>query len=253
MKKANKIILGLFIFINIFTINVFAKDLSYIEEVLISLGVNKSYSKNIVSYLENIDTSKLELEKIEGNINNIKEFIGDYENKEKMNFLNYYTVYGNVVNLASVLNLDLDLNSSSIRLIDKKNKNTLFEGDVNSLMKIYSNYKDSNYKIDIEEVFEDISSNNEYISLVEEINNSEGNSYNKIDSELSTEKNINNNEKASTINECVDKLQKYNERLVVNNNDMLELKIMMGTIGIATLMFIIYKVVKFKKIRKKLS
>lgn len=252
MRKANKIILGLFIFINIFTINVCAKDLSYIEEILISLGINKNYSENIVAYLENIDISKLQIEKIEDNINNIKEFIEDYENKETMNFFKYYTVYGDVMNLASVLNLDLDLdlNSSSIRLIDKKNEDTLFEGDINSLMQIYSNYKDSNYKIDIEEVFENISLSNEEIRGIEEVNNSKNSYHNEIDNELSTEQNISNNENATDIDEYIDKLQKYNESLSVNNKDMLELKIIMVTIGIVTLILIIYKIIRVKKLQK---
>ncbi|MBM6861779.1 hypothetical protein H9X78_15140, partial [Clostridium saudiense] len=55
MKKTSKILVSLFIFINIFTINIFAEDLAYIEDALINIGIGEEYSENIVQYLKDIN------------------------------------------------------------------------------------------------------------------------------------------------------------------------------------------------------
>ena len=50
MRKLIKVIIGLLVFIDIFTGSIFAQDLSYIEDSLINLGVNEEYSANITFY-----------------------------------------------------------------------------------------------------------------------------------------------------------------------------------------------------------
>ncbi len=257
MKKTIKVIVSLSIFINMFTINIFAEDLSYIEEGLINLGVNEEYSENIVKYLENLDVSEEEFQKIESNINDIKDFIENTKSEVDVNFLKYYNVYDNIMDIAEMLNLDLDvdLNSLSITLINKNNNNILFEGDTNSLVQIYSNYKDSNYDINMAEIFQDINSNIKENNTAEEEGNTESEFNNEIDYSLKIERNIdnttNNNEKNNVLDEYIDKFEKYNESLLVNNNDMLEFKKVLITFGIALSIFIIFKIIsKVKRLQE---
>ena len=86
MRKLIKVIIGLLVFIDIFTGSIFAQDLSYIEDSLINLGVNEEYSANIIEYLENIDISKSEFQKVESNINDIKVFIENSKSEGDVNF-----------------------------------------------------------------------------------------------------------------------------------------------------------------------
>lgn len=250
MKKTSKILVSLFIFINIFTINIFAVDLAYIEEALIHIGIDEEYSENIVQYLEGISITESDVQKIENNINDIKSFIEDSKDEEEINFLKYYSVYDNIMDISKLLNLnlDFDINNLNIKLIDEKNNNVLFEGDINSLVQIYSNYKESNYNINIEEIVEDINLNIKENSGEEKINNSEDKFNNETNNSLNIERNISNSNNNSEINavldEYIDKLNKYNESLLLKkNNDMLELKIIVFIFGIALTLFIVFKII----------
>lgn len=250
MKKTSKILVSLFIFINIFTINIFAVDLAYIEEALIHIGIDEEYSENIVQYLEGISITESDVQKIENNINDIKSFIEDSKDEEEINFLKYYSVYDNIMDISKLLNLnlDFDINNLNIKLIDEKNNNVLFEGDINSLVQIYSNYKESNYNINIEEIVEDINLNIKENNGEEKINNSEDKFNNETNNSLNIERNISNSNNNSEINavldEYIDKLNKYNESLLLKkNNDMLELKIIVFIFGIALTLFIVFKII----------
>lgn len=258
MKKTSKILVSLFIFINIFTINIFAVDLAYIEEALIHIGIDEEYSENIVQYLEGISITESDVQKIENNINDIKSFIEDSKDEEEINFLKYYSVYDNIMDISKLLNLnlDFDINNLNIKLIDEKNNNVLFEGDINSLVQIYSNYKESNYNINIEEIVEDINLNIKENSGEEKINNSEDKFNNETNNSLNIERNISNSNNNSEINavldEYIDKLDKYNESLLLKkNNDMLELKIIVFIFGIALTLFIVFKIIsRVKKLQQ---
>lgn len=251
MKKTSKILVSLFIFINIFTINIFAEDLAYIEDALINIGIGEEYSENIVQYLKDINITESKFQKIEYNINNMKDFVEKIKNEEEISFFKYYTAYKNIMNIAKMLNLDLDIdfNSLSFTLIDKKSDNILFEGDTNSLAQIYSNYKDSGYDINMAEILQDINSNN----IEEEINNSEEQFDNEINNSLNIEGNTNNNSEINdALDEYIDKFEKYNESLSVkNNNDMLELKIILFIFGVALTAFIVFKIIsKVKRLQE---
>ena len=154
------------------------------------------------------------------------------------------------------LNLDFDINNLNIKLIDEKNNNVLFEGDINSLVQIYSNYKESNYNINIEEIVEDINLNIKENSGEEKINNSEDKFNNETNNSLNIERNISNSNNNSEINavldEYIDKLDKYNESLLLKkNNDMLELKIIVFIFGIALTLFIVFKIIsRVKKLQQ---
>ena len=258
MKKTSKILVSLFIFINIFTINIFAVDLAYIEEALIHIGIDEEYSENIVQYLEGISITESDVQKIENNINDIKSFIEDSKDEEEINFLKYYSVYDNIMDISKLLNLnlDFDINNLNIKLIDEKNNNVLFEGDINSLVQIYSNYKESNYNINIEEIVEDINLNIKENSGEEKINNSEDKFNNETNNSLNIERNISNSNNNSEINavldEYIDKLDKYNESLLLKkNNDMLEIKIIVFIFGIALTLFIVFKIIsRVKKLQQ---
>lgn len=250
MKKTSKILVSLFVFINIFTINIFAEDLAYIEEALINIGIDKEYSENIIQYLEGISITESDVQKIENNINDIKSFIEDSKGEEEIGFFEYYSVYDNIMDISKVLklNLDFDINNLNIKLIDEKNNNVLFEGDANSLVQIYSNYKESNYNINIDEIIGDINPNIKENSGEEKINNSSDKFNNEINNSLNIERNISNSNNNSEINAVLDeyiyKLDKYNESLLLKkNNDMLELKIIVFILGIALTLFIVFKVI----------
>ena len=252
MRKIIKGSISLFIFMNIFSVNVFAGDLSYIEEALVNLGVNEDYSENIVEYLENIEISESDFQEIENNVNDIKEVVQN--NDEDINFLKYYTVYDNVMDIAEIMNLDLDVDLSdlSISLIDKNNDNILYEGDTDSLMQIYSNYKESNYTINVAEIFNDINLDENEIGISDTENDTNINSNrfnNEIESKLDTESdlNISNDEKNNVLDEYIDKFEKYNECLLVNNNDIIEWKIVLIVFGVVLIIFIIFKIVSSVK------
>ncbi len=252
MRKIIKSSISLFIFINIFSINVAAGDLSYIEEALVDLGVNEDYSENIVEYLENIEISESDFQEIENNVNDIKEVVQN--NDEDINFLKYYTVYDNVMDIAEIMNLDLDVDLSdlSISLIDKNNDNILYEGDTDSLMQIYSNYKESNYTINVAEIFNDINLDENEIGISDtenDTNINENRFNNKIESNLDTESdlNISNDEKNNVLDEYIDKFEKYNECLLVNNNEIIEWKIALIVFGVVLIIFIIFKIVSSVK------
>lgn len=250
MRKIIKSSISLFIFIFIFSVNVFAGDLSYIEEALVNLGVNEDYSENIVEYLENIEISESDFQEIENNVNDIKEVVQN--NDEDINFLKYYTVYDNIMDIAKIMNLDLDvdLNDLSISLIDKNNDNILYEGDTDSLMQIYSNYRDSNYTINVAEIFEDINNLDESeigISNTENDTNINSNRFNnekEINLDTENDLNISNNEKNNVLDEYIDKFEKYNKELLVNNNDdIIEWKIVLIVFGVALAVFIMFKII----------
>lgn len=250
MRKIIKSSISLFIFINIFSVNVFAGDLSYIEEALVNLGVNEDYSENIVEYLENIEISESDFQEIENNVNNIKDVVQN--NDEEINFLKYYTVYDNIMDIAKIMNLDLDvdLNDLSISLIDKNNNNILYEGDTNSLMQIYSNYRESNYAINVAEIFEDINNLDENEIVISDTENNtninEDIFNNEIDSNLDTKSdlNISNNEKNNVLDEYIDKFEKYDKELLVNNNDdIIEWEIVLIVFGVALAVFIMFKII----------
>ena len=250
MRKIIKSSISLFIFINIFSVNVFAGDLSYIEEALVNLGVNEDYSENIVEYLENIEISESDFQEIENNVNNIKDVVQN--NDEEINFLKYYTVYDNIMDIAEIMNLDLDVDLSdlSISLIDKNNNNILYEGDTNSLMQIYSNYRESNYAINVAEIFEDINNLDENEIVISDTENNtninEDIFNNEIDSNLDTKSdlNISNNEKNNVLDEYIDKFEKYDKELLVNNNDdIIEWEIVLIVFGVALAVFIMFKII----------
>ena len=249
MRKIIKSSISLFIFINIFSINVSAGDLSYIEEALVDLGVNEDYSENIVEYLENIEISESDFQEIENNVNDIKEVVQN--NDEDINFLKYYTVYDNVMDIAEIMNLDLDVDLSdlSISLIDKNNDNILYEGNTDSLMQIYSNYKESNYTINVAEIFNDINLDENEIGISDtenDTNINENRFNNKIESNLDTESdlNISNNEKNNILDEYIDKFEKYNKELLLNNNyDIIEWKIVLIVFGVALIILTIFTII----------
>ncbi|MBC5625035.1 hypothetical protein H8S10_06135 [Clostridium sp. NSJ-49] len=250
MRKIIKSSISLFIFIFIFSVNVFAGDLSYIEEALVNLGVNEDYSENIVEYLENIEISESDFQEIENNVNDIKEVVQN--NDEDINFLKYYTVYDNIMDIAKIMNLDLDVDLSdlSISLIDKNNNNILYEGDTNSLMQIYSNYRESNYAINVAEIFEDINNLDENEIVISDTENNtninEDIFNNEIDSNLDTKSdlNISNNEKNNVLDEYIDKFEKYDKELLVNNNDdIIEWEIVLIVFGVALAVFIMFKII----------
>ena len=137
----------------------------------------------------------------------------------------------------------------SISLIDKNNDNILYEGDNDSLMQIYSNYIDSNYTINVAEIFEDINNLDENEIVISDTENNtninEDIFNNEIDSNLDTKSdlNISNNEKNNVLDEYIDKFEKYNECLLVNNNEIIEWKIALIVFGIVLIIFIIFKIV----------
>ena len=257
MRKLIKVIIGLLVFIEIFTGSIFAQDLSYIEDSLINLGVNEEYSANIIEYLENIDISKSEFQKVESNINDIKVFIENSKSEGDVNFFKYYTVYDNIMDIAEVLNLGLDfnLNNLSITLIDKNNDNILYEGDKSSLIQIYSNYKDSNYNIKITEILQEFELYNKENSTENDIkNNIEIDYDNGISSNVYTEDkvkfNIDNKEKNNILDEYIDKFEDYNENLLVNNNGIVDWTIVLIIFGIALAIFVVFKIVsRFKRLQ----
>ena len=252
MKKIIRIFIILFIAINILSVNALAKDFSYIEESLNNLGIDEEYSENIVEYLNKLEISETQYNEIVENTTDIVEAFSENTkyNIENFDFFQYYTLYGKVMNITEILDLGLDvnLNDKSFMLLDKNTKNILYEGDVNSISELYSNYKKMNTSIDITEIVEEVKKDD----IENEIKSVNEKNYNNISNNKNIENNKNISEATDKKNEdildkYIEKFDKYNETMLVEKSNNVDWKVILTVFIVVLIIFTIINVISIRK------
>lgn len=194
MKKFFRTVLVTFLVLNMQMINTYCETLTLIEEKLQDVGVSEEYSNNIINYINNLKISDEEASNILNKASDIISSIKERKNYSDFTFSELISIYGEVLNLAEGLNInvDLDLSTKKVVLKDKNSKEILIKCNISDVKKYYDNYKESPLTAkDYDEVKNYISenaiTNNEDIKSSNNSNKLErkdelaDNSYNKTD------------------------------------------------------------------------
>ena len=145
MKKIFRILIIAFLVLNISIIYVHSETLNLIEEKLDSVGIPEEYSDNIINYITNLKLSDEETKNLLDEANNILSRIKEKEDYSDFTFTELLNIYGEALNIADELNinLDLDLSSKEVVLKDKNSKLTLIKCDIDDVKRYYENYKEA--------------------------------------------------------------------------------------------------------------
>ena len=181
MKKIFNVLIITFLVLNLQIIYVNSETVNLIEEKLESIGVSDEYSDNIINYITNLKLSTEETKKLLENSNNIISRIKEKEDYSDFTLTELLNLYGEALNIADKLNINLDLNFSTKEVIlkDKNSKLTLIKCNMGDVKRYYENYKKSPFTSkDYEDLKGYIVENT--ITNDEKINSSESNNSNKI-------------------------------------------------------------------------
>ena len=142
MKKIFRILIIAFLVLNISIIYVHSETLNLIEEKLDSVGVPEEYSDNIINYINNLKLSEEETTKLLDEANDVILKIKD---KKNYTFTDLINIYGEALNIADSLNINVDLNiaNKEVMLKDKDSKLTLIKCNIDDVRRYYENYKKS--------------------------------------------------------------------------------------------------------------
>ena len=145
MKKVFRILIITFLALNTQILYVHSETLNLIEEKLDSVGVPDEYSDNIINYITNLKLSSEETKNLLEDANNIISRIKEKKDYSEFTFTELFNIYGEALNIADELNinLDLDLSSKKVVLKDKDSKLTLIKCDIDDVKRYYENYKES--------------------------------------------------------------------------------------------------------------
>ena len=143
MKKIFRIFIVVFLFLNIPIIYVHSETLNLIEEKLESIGVPEEYSDNIINYIINLKLTDEETKELLKEANNIFLRVKEKDDYNDFTLTELLNIYGEALNIADELNinLDLDLSSKEVVLKDKDSKLTLIKCDIDDVKRYYENYK----------------------------------------------------------------------------------------------------------------
>lgn len=145
MKKFFKIFILTFSILNMSVMYAKCETLSLIEEKLQEVGVPEEYKDNIINYIDNLKLSDKEAKDIVNEANAIISSVKEKGNYSDFSFSELLNIYGETLNLAKELNIniDLDLSNKEVVLKDKDSKETLIKCDISDAKKYYENYKES--------------------------------------------------------------------------------------------------------------
>ena len=143
MKKIFRIFIVAFLFLNIPIIYVHSETLNLIEEKLESIGVPEEYGDNIINYITNLKLTDEETKELLEEANNIFLRVKEKDDYSDFTLTELLNIYGEALNIADELNinLDLDLSSKEVVLKDKDSKLTLIKCDIDDVKRYYENYK----------------------------------------------------------------------------------------------------------------
>lgn len=145
MKKIFNILIITFLVLNMPIICVHSETVNLIEEKLESIGVSDEYSDNIINYITNLKLSTEETKKLLEDSNNIISRIKEKEDYSDFTLTELLNLYGEALNIADKLNINLDLNFSTKEVVlkDKNSKLTLIKCNMGDVKRYYENYKKS--------------------------------------------------------------------------------------------------------------
>lgn len=179
MNRIFRIFIVAFLFLNIPIIYVHSETVNLIEEKLDSVGIPEEYSDNIINYITNLKLTDEETKELLDEANNIFFRVKEKEDYSDFTFTELLNIYGEALNIADELNinLDLDLSSKEVVLKDKDSKLTLIKCDIDDVKRYYENYKESPLTSqDYDElksyIVENIITNDENINSSDSDNNS---------------------------------------------------------------------------------
>ena len=121
------------------------ETLSLIEEKLQEVGVPEEYKDNIINYIDNLKLSDKEAKDIVNEANAIISSVKEKGNYSDFSFSELLNIYGETLNIAKELNIniDLDLSNKEVVLKDNDSKETLIKCDISDAKTYYENYKES--------------------------------------------------------------------------------------------------------------
>ena len=214
MKNIFRILITVFLLLNMQVIYVHSETLNLIEEKLGSVGVPEEYIENIISYITNLKLSDEEIKNLLEKANNIVSRVKEKEDYKDFTFTELLNIYDETLDIADELdiNLDLDLSTKKVVLKDKDSKLTLIKCDIDDIKRYYKNYKESPITSkDYEElrnyILENTITNDENIKSSEANNNSnriiESDNYDKNDlnhEEIAKNRNLSDNSNSTSNN-----------------------------------------------------
>ena len=205
MKNIFRILITVFLLLNMQVIYVHSETLNLIEEKLDSVGVPEEYIENIIRYITNLKLSDEEIKNVLEKANNIVSRIKEKEDYKDFTLTELLNIYDEALNIADELNINLDLSTKKVVLKDKDSKLTLIKCDIDDIKRYYENYKESPITSkDYEElrnyILENTITNDENIKSSEVNNNSnrmsESDNYDKNDlkdEEIAKNRNLSDN------------------------------------------------------------
>ena len=212
MKNIFRILITVFLLINMQVIYVHSETLNLIEEKLDSVGVPEEYIDNIIRYITNLKLSDEEIKNVLEKANNIVSRVKEKEDYKDFTFTELLNIYDEALNIADELNINLDLSTKKVVLKDKDSKLTLIKCDIDDIKRYYKNYKESPITSkDYEElrnyILENTITNDENIKSSEVNNNSnrmsESDNYDKNDlkdEEIAKNRNLSDNSNSTSNN-----------------------------------------------------
>ena len=205
MKNIFRILITVFLLLNMQVIYVHSETLNLIEEKLDSVGVPEEYIENIIRYITNLKLSDEEIKNVLEKANNIVSRIKEKEDYKDFTLTELLNIYDEALNIADELNINLDLSTKKVVLKDKDSKLTLITCYIDDIKRYYENYKESPITSkDYEElrnyILENTITNDENIKSSEVNNNSnrmsESDNYDKNDlkdEEIAKNRNLSDN------------------------------------------------------------
>ncbi len=145
MKKIFRMLIIVFLTLNTQILYVHSETLNLIEDKLESIGIPDEYSDNIINYITNLKLTNEETKELLEEANNIFLRVKGKEDYSDFTFTELLNIYGEALNIAEELNinLDLDLSSKEVVLKDKDSKLTLIKCNMNDFKRYYENYTES--------------------------------------------------------------------------------------------------------------
>ena len=212
MKNIFRILITVFLLLNMQVIYVHSETLNLIEEKLGSVGIPEEYIENIISYITNLKLSDEETKNLLEKANNIVSRVKEKEDYKDFTLTELLNIYDEALNIADELNINLDLSTKKVVLKDKDSKLTLITCYIDDIKRYYENYKESPITSkDYEElrnyILENTITNDENIKSSEANNNSnmmiESDNYDKNDlnhEEIAKNRNLSDNSNSTSNN-----------------------------------------------------
>lgn len=165
MKVSKKITITILV-ISIFLISDIIRVSANTSKDLQFIGLN---SENFVEYINNLDISKQDIEKIVDTGKELSENIKDKANIKDFKIRELVNIYKEITSIANNLNLNIEFSfkDGNFNLKEKNRDDIIFNGNINDLGKYFEFYK-NNTQLFAKEVLGNIE-NKEILENIEEV------------------------------------------------------------------------------------